>query len=372
MAGDPARGPGDLLQQETILQSVQAEVLKYMPKILTALISKGLSSRAINTAALSASLAITAVTAAFSQQKYDPQADFKRSSTSQMIGQYKYVPLVKKKQVKGFQLLRQGKVVLSRRYVVMSMSFPLSKARLTQNLLDENVLVGDSDSTSSVWPGTTGGGAQVKKNQTNYFLINSSSGGAACCSRTEIFKLTDSGAKPLPALPGENSQYLVGYFGPNSNIYAAGVDEAFKGWNASSADSAMPSVALQLKGGKWYLAPDLMARKVSAEQLANQIKRYKNLMTQAAKEYPEGPGRFSLPSYVWSLMLDLIYAGQAPRAWEVLDQLWPEGLSAIVLKDDNSGDHVVVTKKQWLQLFKKRLQGSRFYHELLEMNNRRL
>lgn len=96
-----------------------------------------------------------------------------------------------------------------------------------------------------------------------------------------------------------------------------GFDWTFAYWMISFADSPAPKIILAYRDGKYRLAPDLMRTDPPDEgaerTLAESIRQH--------GDWAKGEVPPPLPADV----LDLMYGGHAPLAWEFFDRAWPDG-----------------------------------------------
>ena len=113
--------------------------------------------------------------------------------------------------------------------------------------------------------------------------------------------------------------------------------------------SPAPDVILRFRYGKFRLAQNLM-RKPSPNN--------KDLAARAKKivgnwdTLEQGP-----PDEYWGELLDLIYTGNARRAWSFAEEAWPR---------DKQG------RGEFIEEFKKQLRKSPYWEELKKLNGQDL
>lgn len=95
-------------------------------------------------------------------------------------------------------------------------------------------------------------------------------------------------------------------------------DWTFAYWNCSFADSPAPEICLKHDGWDWKPCAALMRREVpdlpSAENLADNWRQWDRFASGADAT------RVAVP---WTPLLELIYGGNAEKAWKLLDAAWP-------------------------------------------------
>ncbi|HYB92060.1 MAG TPA: hypothetical protein VEC38_13575 [Candidatus Binataceae bacterium] len=187
-------------------------------------------------------------------------------------------------------------------------------------------------------------------------VVSGYSGGANCCLNFYIFEL---GRKfrmigVIDALDDDHESPHFVHLEPGAGRQIVLRDWTFAGWHASFADSPAPLVFLHYRDGRYRLSGELMRESApSLTMLKSRAERVK-LDAMAANEdaervsWPNG----SLPSELWSMMLDLIYTGHADLSWKFLDLAWPPNVAG---------------KDRFLSDFKKQLELSRFWPELRAM-----
>lgn len=126
-------------------------------------------------------------------------------------------------------------------------------------------------------------------------------------------------------------------------------DGTFTCWRACCACSAAPQVVLQFQEGGLRLAIDLMRKaapsRADLEARSRQIAR-------APRD-----GDFGVPVALWREMLELIYAGNAPAAWEIFQLAWPPDLQG---------------RDRFLLEFRAQVRKSPFWKDLVAVNGGRV
>ena len=147
-------------------------------------------------------------------------------------------------------------------------------------------------------------------------VIEHWSGGAHCCFDYYIFSIGDDfrlldiietqhGCKGFEDVDGDGALELDA------------LDWTFAYWKACFAASPAPRVILKFRDGKYRVAPELMRTTPPSED------EERTLAEAVAQDESWNQG--NVPPALWGHMLDLMYSGHAPLAWEFFDQAWPEG-----------------------------------------------
>ena len=94
-------------------------------------------------------------------------------------------------------------------------------------------------------------------------------------------------------------------------------DWTFAYWETSFGESPAPAMILKYDGSDWKPCAALMRQPAPADLGAADLAvRWKRFVGQL----PPDQKHFIAP---WGPLLDLIYTGNAPQAWQVLDAAWP-------------------------------------------------
>ncbi|MBI4841251.1 MAG: hypothetical protein HY803_09310 [candidate division NC10 bacterium] len=125
-------------------------------------------------------------------------------------------------------------------------------------------------------------------------------------------------------------------------------DWTFAYWKTCFACSPAPRVILRFRSAAYRMAPNLMRRPPPTPA---------ELATRAKELWESGKWKEELPSPdVWSVMLDLIYTGNARQAWEFIEMAWRPGVPG---------------KEDFLKDFQVQLAKSRFWPDIKAMNRGR-
>jgi hypothetical protein len=151
-----------------------------------------------------------------------------------------------------------------------------------------------------------------------HIALQSWSGGAHCCFTYWIYEVRGGRASRIAVLDAGNSEMAFKDVNGDGLDEITLVDDAFAYWNACFACSPKPRVLLRLNDAELTPAWDLM--QPSGDDLAR--------LLQLLDELPEAwsnheMGDNGVPVIVWRVMLDLIYAGRAGEAFELIARTWP-------------------------------------------------
>ena len=181
-------------------------------------------------------------------------------------------------------------------------------------------------------------------------VVGEWTGGAHCCFVFYVFEIgeqfrklaeldtEDSGDARFEDLDGDGRLELLAY------------DWTFAYWHTSFADSPAPAVILRYRNGAFHFAAHLMRK--PAPSLAELQTRAQNLRTHPEWNRPEDP-----PGALWRQMLDLIYTGNAPLAWQFFEMAWPPERQR---------------KAEFLREFRAKLLESPYWKEIKSLNGGRL
>jgi hypothetical protein len=206
----------------------------------------------------------------------------------------------------------------------------------------------------------------LEKDSINNFIIQAYRGGEREQTEWHILNL----ARTETRLQGKiTSDFAVPWLSDldNDGIMELLVkDYTFAHWNADFLASAYQTAILRYENGAYHLAENLM-RNDSLHYAETTIQTVKSAMekfySEATKHYPFKANVLAgkpnerwgfIPPILWASMLELIYAGQAPRAWELVEKAWHEKLEG---------------KKEFLNDFKQQLTKSPFWEDLRKFNS---
>jgi hypothetical protein len=143
-------------------------------------------------------------------------------------------------------------------------------------------------------------------------------------------------------------------------------DYTFAHWNADFLASPYQTAILRYENGAYHLAQNLLQND-SLHYAETTIETVKSAMEkfylEATKNYPFKANVLAgkpnerwgfIAPILWASMLELIYAGQAARAWELADKAWYEKLEG---------------KNEFLNDFKQQLTKSPFWDDLRKLNS---
>jgi hypothetical protein len=280
----------------------------------------------------------------------------------------RYVPFAKEKRVYRIRLYKGKKVVLDAsagKDDNMSFVFvarPLAKAVLakrTQLTYDGPArLSGDVTSKLPIiW--------KPAGEQEPMITIGEYSGGAHCCY-TYTSYLLGSKVRKLENPAGGDSVVTFGRLRGSDQMIAVAYDTSYGYWNACFADSPAPLVVMELKNGKWQLAPDKMRVQAFApDMVAKAVADCKSTIASASIGRKLAAAQFSLEPTIWATMLEFIYTGQANNAWKFLDDIWPEGKVGVLQPFPKE---LKLDQAEFKKLFKAKLHDDAFFKELVALN----
>ena len=157
-------------------------------------------------------------------------------------------------------------------------------------------------------------------------VVSEWTGGANCCL---IFHLFEIGTKfrkiaDIDAEFGDQGPHFVHLDeGPGLQIQI--YDWTFANWHSDFADSPAPKVILHYKDGAYRLAPRLMRTpQANPSDLAAKLEKIRaEAKSSRDGSWPEA----DVSPELWGTMLDLIYAGHWSRAWQFLEEAWPQKIA---------------------------------------------
>lgn len=146
------------------------------------------------------------------------------------------------------------------------------------------------------------------------------SGGAHCCFSAYFIEVGEK-VKVADVVDGENvSVYAVGR-APGGGLRLKTADNTFAYWLTSFAESPLPTIFLDFRGGELHPALDAMRK--PAPPLPKLQQEARALRAQLGLEPYEGENESGLEVAFWGRMLDLLYSGNESLAWQYLDLVWP-------------------------------------------------
>jgi hypothetical protein len=178
-------------------------------------------------------------------------------------------------------------------------------------------LGGQGDSAASQPTPPPGIGQDVTGAGLPDLIVCEDSGGAHCCLTFHILELGPN-VQPLATIHAQDGGRFedVDHDGLPEFV---GADWTFAYWHECFADSPAPRIILRYKDGRYVLAADLMCKPApSAAELADLAVRVSAAKNPNARDEPT--------SDLWREMLELIYTGHEPLAWDFAEAAWPPGL----------------------------------------------
>jgi hypothetical protein len=178
-------------------------------------------------------------------------------------------------------------------------------------------------------------------------VISEWSGGAHCCFYFHVFEIGKN-FKKIDSLNAGHGD--LSYFADLDNkkgLEFITSDWTFAYWKTSFAQSPAPAIILRFQNGVYVLASDLMRKQAPlTEEIEAKIKEIQS---------DDAWLNDNVPVSIWSFMLELIYTGNADKAWEFFDKAWPLKISG---------------KKEFLKEFRAQLIKSRYWPQVKKMNER--
>lgn len=151
-------------------------------------------------------------------------------------------------------------------------------------------------------------------------MLDYFSGGAHCCFSTYFLNLGDT-VDLVEIIHTEHTRLLALEKNPKGGLRFETFDSAFAYWNISFAGSPLPRVVLEFENG--VLRPNFEVMKEPAPSLASLRSKARAARSKIDLEpYTEAPTA-GFEEAFWSEMLDLIYSGNEPLAWQYFDSVWP-------------------------------------------------
>lgn len=150
-------------------------------------------------------------------------------------------------------------------------------------------------------------------------MIDYFSGGAHCCSSTYFINLGEQ-VELVEVINTEHAGMSVMGKNPKGGLRFATNENAFAYWNIHFAGSPLPPVTLEFTDGR--LRPNFDLMKKPPPRLAALKSKARAARGKISLDaYTEDEGNFA--EAFWDEMLDLIYTGNEPLAWQYFDLVWP-------------------------------------------------
>jgi hypothetical protein len=152
-------------------------------------------------------------------------------------------------------------------------------------------------------------------------VVSEWTGGANCCLTFHVFEIGTQFRKiaDIDAEFGDQGPHFV-HLDKGSDLQIQIYDWTFANWHSDFADSPAPRVILRYKDRAYRIAPDLM-RTPQAKDLAAKLEKIREeAKSSRDSSWPEA----DISPELWGTMLDLIYTGHWSRAWQFLEEAWPQ------------------------------------------------
>ncbi|MBX9877791.1 MAG: hypothetical protein K2Y22_04980 [Candidatus Obscuribacterales bacterium] len=300
----------------------------------------------------------------------------KRSHKKITIGEYVFVPQVGKCWNVGAYKLKRGNKVLAQglpdeywpnsTYFTVIAPVVVSKTFFPPRKLGVGS-IGDFASKIPAPLKVLAPGFSAFGSGSPEIIIERANCGAKCLYEYSIFSLGSNFKKLAKIETGNDSIEFID-IGGDGSIEGIGVEDTFSNWNFSSATSPRIKVILRIKDGKLRLATDLMKAPVPTAAYMKKIIAETKTAMQPPKEGDAGEGesrdsdKITMPFDLPTNMLELIYSGNGKSAWEFLDEVWPKRDLTF------EGEKDPVTKKQFVESFKKQLATSPYWNDVKAIN----
>jgi len=181
-------------------------------------------------------------------------------------------------------------------------------------------------------------------------MIDYFSGGAHCCFSTYFVNL---GEIPVTAeiINTENTGLNVIGKNPKGGLRFLSNENNFAYWNIHFAGSPLPQVILEFENGELHPNFELMKKAPPGLVTLKQKARLARLKISNAPYTQDGD---DFHEAFWSEMLDLIYTGNEPLAWQYFDLVWPASKPG---------------KERFLSDFKSQLENSYYGSRRINTSN---
>jgi hypothetical protein len=176
-------------------------------------------------------------------------------------------------------------------------------------------------------------------------VVSEWTGGAHCCFHFYVFEIGSRFRKIAMLDAGHGDVAHFEDIQGDGRLEFVAADWTFAYWHAGFAQSPAPKVILAFRKGVYVLADDLMRKpRPTRNEIEDKIKE-----TQGEESWKEGRP----PPALWSYMLDLIYTGNAPVAWQFFESAWLPNVPG---------------KMKFLQDFRSQLTTSPYWKHIKKMN----
>lgn len=200
-------------------------------------------------------------------------------------------------------------------------------------------------------------GSNVTGNGQPNLLVWENTLGAHCCTNVHLFEIGDQFRFIQTIEVGDGGGIGFQDVDNDTALEFRMLDWTFAYWNTSFAESPSPEVILKYRDGKYRMAVDLMRKPRLTQNALNrivaEIRSGPAWGSSPLGGSPPTGGPGLPPVMLWSKMLNLIYAGNATQAWELVRLTWPTRLAG---------------RQRFLREFKTRLRKSPFWNDLLVLN----
>lgn len=146
------------------------------------------------------------------------------------------------------------------------------------------------------------------------------SGGAHCCSTVYFIELGER-VRVAAEVAGGNVPVLAVGRAAGGGLRLETGDNTFAYWLTSFAESPIPTIIYEFRGGELRPTPDAMRKPAPSLQKLQQEARA--VRARLSLEPYTGEAESGFGVAFWGRMLDLIYSGHEALAWQYLDLAWP-------------------------------------------------
>ncbi len=198
-------------------------------------------------------------------------------------------------------------------------------------------------------------GTSLTKQHRSELVVEDWDGGAHCCNTLYIIALDDC-PHLIQKLELEHSSLPIFQDLNGDGIPEIVIEDwTFAYWKVPFAQSPSPEVILSYNGKKWTFDRKLNKRPPPSKTTLFKLKR---AVIQNFRKVPHDPAfgdteDTGAPVRLWEEMLKLIYSGNAPVAFHLVDTTWPT---------------TNYSKRKFLRQFCSELSGSPFFSQLNRMN----
>jgi len=192
-------------------------------------------------------------------------------------------------------------------------------------------------------------------------LLHYYSGGAHCCASSYFLNLGEK-VDLVDSISTGHDSIIALAKNPKGGLFFSVSDTSYAYWQIGFAGSAFPNVILHFVNGKLRPALDRMKKgPPSLTTLNTKARATKNLLSLSpyldtevgeSELYKEDA---NFQTGFWSELLDLIYSGNEPLAWQYLDLVWPPQKAG---------------KEYFIRDIKKRMAESPFWVQMEEESKR--